>query len=227
MRGSKRLGLAFILVTLVALLAAGLFAELGGSASAVATVADKIQYSQQNGSKGQYLQYIPGDGSKVTTQSVTGAGGCATPNTATQPVLTFAAKNYPNGYGGASQPAIVGAYNSRTGVCATPQAWSIEVNEELIFAPGPNPLTSGRVFTSASLFLEREDKAGGTLTGQLLAKLGGQVKKTIPFSITTNANPIPATDTGIVPTGFDELDVRVLTPAAGSISVVGPTSTFI
>ncbi|HTL83546.1 MAG TPA: hypothetical protein VL856_00075, partial [Acidimicrobiia bacterium] len=182
MRGSKRLGLAFILVTLVALLAAGLFAELGGSAGATSTAPDTIIYSQQNGSKGQYLQYVPGDNSKPTTQSVTGAGGCATPNTASQPILAFSAKNYPNGYGGASQAAIVGAYNSRTGVCATPQAWSIEVNEELIFAPGPNSLTNGRVFSSASLFLEREDKTGGTLTGQLLAKLNGQVQKTIPFS---------------------------------------------
>jgi hypothetical protein len=120
----------------------------------------------------------------------------------------------------------VGAYNSRTGVCSIPQAWSLEVGEGLIFAPGPNSLTNGRLFTSASLFLEREDKTGGTLNGRMLEKLNGSVVGTKSFSITTNANPIPATDTGLVPTGFDQLEIQVLSPAAGSISVVGPTSTF-
>jgi hypothetical protein len=229
MLAKKRpLGLAFTFISLIALLAVGLFMQLGGGgAGATSTTPDKLIYSQQNGSKGQYLQYVPGDNSKVTTQSVTGAGGCATPNTAAQPILAFSAKSYPNGYDGASQNAIVGAYNSRTGVCSTPQAWSIEVGEGLIFAPGPNPLTSGRVFSSASLFIEREDKAGGTLQGRMLEKLGGTVVGTKNFSITTNASPIPATNTGNVPTGFDQLEIQVLSPAAGSISVVGPTSTFI
>src|SRR5262249_47731427 len=123
MHSSKKpVGFALTFIALIAVLAAGLFAQLGGGAGASAsTNPDTLVYSQQNGAKGQYLQYVPGDGSKVTTQSVTGAGGCATPNTAAQPLLGFSAKNYPNGYTNSSVPAIVGAYNSRTGVCATPQ----------------------------------------------------------------------------------------------------------
>ena len=224
MHGSKRLGLAFTLVSLIALLAAGLFAaQLGGSAGATSTTPDKIIYSQQNGKNGSYLQYVPGDGSKVTTQPVTGAGGCATPN-ATTPVLDFSAKYYPNGYSNASQNAIVGAYNNRTGVCAITPAWAVDNGEGLIFAPGAtNNLSKGRLFASAVLNLEREDKAGGTLTGVLIERVGGSQVGTKNFSITSGVITV---NTGTVPTGFDQLEVRVTSPSAGSISVVGPTSTF-
>jgi hypothetical protein len=224
MHASKKpIGFAVSFIALITVLAAGLFAQLGGGAGATSTVPDKIIYSQQNGKNGSYLQFVPGDGSKTTTQSVTGAGGCATPNT-TNPVLDFSAKYYPNGYNNSSQNAIVGAYNNRTGVCAITPAWAVDNGEGLIFAPGAsNNLSKGRLFASAVLNLERQDKTGGTLTGVLIERVGGSQVGTKNFSITSGVITV---DTGTVPTGFDQLEVRVTFPAAGSVSVVGPTSTF-
>ena len=183
---------------------------------------DKIVYSQQNGKSGTYLQYVPGDGSKPTTQPVTGAGGCATPN-AVNPVLAFTANRYLNGYDQPPSGAIVGAFDNRTGVCSIPPAWGIEVSEGLDFAPGPNPLTTGRVFLSAVLNLARND-SGGTLTGRLVERLHGTQVHETPFSI--NSTPISIDTHDVTPNGFDSLEVQVTTPAAGSVSVVGPTSTF-
>ena len=82
------------------------------SGAAASSAPDKIVYSQQNGKNGEYLQYLPGDGSKSTTQPVTGGGGCATPN-AVNPVLSFSAKYYAGGYNGASTSAIVQFHHLR------------------------------------------------------------------------------------------------------------------
>jgi hypothetical protein len=210
------------ILTLASLVGALLWVELEGNASAASATPDKIVYSQQNGRNGTYLQYVPGDGSKPTTQPVTGAGGCATPNT-TNPVLAFSAVSYPNGYANPSTPAIVGAYNNRTGVCAVTPAWAVDVSEGLIFAPGPNALTTGRVFSRAVLQLERQDKAGGTLSGQAVLRVGTSQVGALQFTITNGQITF---DTQNVPTGFTSLELRVLTPSAGSLSVVGPTSTF-
>jgi hypothetical protein len=222
MRIRKRsVGLVAIVVVIVSLVTAGLWTR--DHASAANSTPDKIVYSQQNGKNGSYMQYVPGDGSKVTTESVTGAGGCATPNT-TNPVLAFSAVQYPNGYSQPSISAIVGAFNNRTGVCAIPQTWSLEVGEGLIFAPGPNALTTARQFVRAQLQLEREDTKGGTLQGVAIPRNGTTAAgPPIPFSITTGQIPF---DTQNVATGFDSIELRVTSPAAGSISVVGPTSTF-
>jgi len=173
------------------------------------------------------LQYLPGDGSKSTTQPVTGGGGCATPN-AVNPVLAFSAKYYAGGYNGASTSAIVGAFNSRTGVCQISQAWSIEVNEGLVFGPGPNALTSGRAFSRAQLQLEREDKSTASdppAVVNIVLRLGSNVVATQSYNLPgPNGTPL-ATDTGTNYL-FDSLEIRVVSPAAGSISVIGPTSTF-
>src|SRR4051812_11842330 len=104
-------------------LIAGTFAwsQLGGAAGASGTL-DKIVYSQQTGSNGTYIQYVPGDGSKATKQSVTSGGGCATPSPSGVPLLAFSALYYPPvanqpAYSGSPTAAVVGAYKSRTGVC--------------------------------------------------------------------------------------------------------------
>src|SRR5258708_1561452 len=99
--------------------------QLGGTASASATQ-DKVTYNQTTGNSGTYINYVPGDGSKTTKESVTSGGGCATPTPSGVPILAFSASYYPDGYANASQSAVVGAYKSRTGVCQIPQAWSIE-----------------------------------------------------------------------------------------------------
>ncbi len=214
-----------VLIATISLVAVGLWARFDSS-KASAAAADKVIYSQQSGKNGSYLQYVPGDGSKVTTQSVTGGGGCATPNTS-NPVLAFSANWYPNGYGAAPSPAIVGAYNNRTGVCQVPQAWSVEVGEGLDFAPGPNALTAGRLFVEASVILEREDKtATPSVNGQLVATLAGTPVATKTFSINGGSGTQATVDTSIVPTGFDKIELQVTAPSTGSVSVVGPFSTF-
>src|SRR5690349_15281944 len=117
MRARKLPSRPFIIAIVVAALAATVFvSQLGGSAGASGTQ-DKITYDQTTGSKGTYIQYVPGDGSKPTNQSVTSGGGCATPSPSGTPLLAFSAKYYPSGYSGSSTNAIVGAYKSRTGVC--------------------------------------------------------------------------------------------------------------
>jgi hypothetical protein len=221
---ARRTLVALVPTVALALGGVGAFVANQPGASAATAGPDTVQYSQQNGKNGDYLQYIPGDGSAKTTQSVTGGGGCATPNT-TNPVLAFSAVSYPNGYAQPSTPAIVGTYNNRTGVCAIPQAWSVEVGEGLIFKPGPNSLTTGRLFTRAQLVLEREDKAGGTLTGQAVLKNSSSAAPPVVQQFQMTTGPLQF-DTGIVPAGFDSIEINVLSPSSGSISVVGPTSTF-
>ncbi len=115
------------------------WSQLGGATStATATNPDVVQYTQQTGSNGTYILYVPGDGSKTTKQGITSGGGCATPTPVGTPILGLSANYYPNGYSNPSTAAVAGAYKSRTGVCAIPQAWSIEVNEGLIFSVGSN-----------------------------------------------------------------------------------------
>jgi hypothetical protein len=215
--------------TAVALLAGSVaWTQLGGAAGA--TGPDTITYNQQTGSNGTYIAYVPGDGSKSTKQSVTSGGGCATPTPSGVPLLGFSASYYPNGYAQASTPAIVGAYKSRTGVCQTPQAWSIENKEALVFSVGSNSLVAGRVFSRAKLLIEREDKSLATdppAVVQLVLRVGSTVvDSSKTFNIAGPNGTQLLVDTGNVPTGFDSVEIRVVSPATGSVSVVGPTSTF-
>jgi hypothetical protein len=202
---------------------------LGGAASTVTPNPDTILYSQQTGNNGTYILYVPGDGSKTTKEGITSGGGCATPSPVGAPLLNFGAKYYPNGYANPSTGAIVGAFKSRTGVCQISQAWSIEVNEGLVFSVGSSPLTVGRLFTRAQIKLEREDKSTSTsapVTGRLIERVGSSQVGSTPFSISGPDGTGITGDTGTVPTGFDSIEIQVLTPSVGSVSVVGPTSTF-
>jgi hypothetical protein len=216
---------AFV-ATIGTLLGAGIWTQLS---SAGAAGQDKIQYNQQTGSSGTYILYVPGDGSKTTKQSVTSGGGCATPTPSGTPILAFGARFYPSGYLGSSSAAVVGAYKSRTGVCSIPQSWSIEVNEALRFSVGANSLVAGRLFSRAQLQLEREDKSSAgsaPVTGQLVEFLNGTQVGTQNFSIAAPDGTQITADTGVSANAFDTVEIRVTSPAAGSISVVGPTSTF-
>jgi hypothetical protein len=219
-------GVVFITATLLVLT----FTVWSPSGHASASAPDTIQYAQQTGSGGTYIKYIPGDGSTATTQAVTSGGGCATPTPSGPPILAFSAKYYANGYNGASTAAVVGAYKSRTGVCQVPQAWSIEVNEALDFSVGPNALVQGRYFSRAVLQLEREDKSTSSsppVQGQLVEFLAGSKVGSQPFSLAgPNGGVLPPADTGTGAGSFDTVEVQVTSPSTGSISVVGPTSTF-
>jgi hypothetical protein len=218
-------------IMLAVALVTGTFAwsQLGGGAAGATTTLDSITYNQQTGSNGTYIQYVPGDGSKTTKQSVTSGGGCATPTPSGTPILAFSANYYPNGYANAPTTAIVGAYKSRTGVCQIPQAWSIEQNESLTFGVGANSLVAGREFSRAVLQLEREDKSTSSdpaVQVQLVLREGTNVVATQTVSLPgPNGGTLPAVDTGSA-VGFTSIEIRVLSPAAGSISVVGPTSSF-
>ena len=216
-----------VAIAVAALAATVSFSQLGSPASASATQ-DKITYNQTTGSNGTYINYVPGDGSKTTKESVTSGGGCATPSPSGVPLLAFSAKYYPNGYANASQAAIVGAYKSRTGVCQITQAWSIEQNEALVFSVGNNSLVFGREFTRAVLQLEREDKSTSASTPvqvDLIMRGGPSVVTQTVYLPGPNGGVLPAVDTGDT-AGFTSIEIRVVNPSVGSVSVVGPTSTF-
>jgi hypothetical protein len=230
MGGRKRYSRYFVAFGVTTAVVAGVVGIQLGGATTVTPNPDTIQYVQTTGSNGTYLKYVPGDGSKATTQSVTSGGGCATPTPSGVPILAFSAEYYPAGYAGDTvNTAVVGAYKSRTGVCQIPQAWSIEVNEGLEFGVGGNSLVAGRLFSRAQIQLEREDKSTATsppVTGQLVERVGTATVGTVNFSIAGPNGTATTVDTGAGPVGFDSVEIRVLTPGTGSVSVVGPTSTF-
>ncbi len=206
---------------------------------ATASGPDTIQYVQTTGNGGTYIEYVPGNGSTPTSQSVTGSGGCATPTVHGTPILGFSALLYPNtDYSGSPTAAIVGAYKQRTGVCAIPQAWAIENMEALDFSVGSNTLVAGRIFSRAQIEVQREDKAAvASDTVQLVEYLSGSQVASQLCSINGPAGTALLTDTNTsvagatcvgqdaTSTGFDTIEIRVLT-TTGSVSVVGPTSVF-
>src|SRR5215470_11271510 len=131
-----------MLVTILALVGAGLWVAKD---RASATTNDYIVYNQQSGNKGTYLQYVDGTTGAKTTQSITGNSGCAEANQLTNGVLDFTAFFYGNGYTDSSGAFLAptatakpGQFNNRTGVCFTPQQWSIEIGEGLDFGAGAN-----------------------------------------------------------------------------------------
>jgi len=94
MRARKLLSRPFIIVIAIAAVAATVSFALLGNAASASAVQDKITYNQVSGNSGTYLQYVPGDGSKPTKESVTSGGGCATPSPSGVPLLAFSAKYY-------------------------------------------------------------------------------------------------------------------------------------
>ena len=245
-------GIAAIGVPL-ALTTSGGGGSLFRASPAGATTPDKILYAQTTGSQGTYIQYVPGDGSKPTKESVTSGGGCATPTPSGVPLLNFAGFLYPDGsYTPGSQTnGIVGAFKQRTGVCAIPQAWSIDNvpsgsqtgAEALDFSVGTNALVAGRVFSEAQLILQRSDKLTTATQVTLLEYLGANPAPvasqcfvlassgaSIPVDTTPSNTATPtcaapaSTDASLV--GFDRIEIQVTSPNE-SVSVVGPSSTFI
>jgi hypothetical protein len=217
------------LVSVVALIASGVAALVGNPAEGATSTPDQLLYVQTTGSNGTYLQYVPGDGSKVTKQAITGGGGCATPNPQGAPLLGMSGRVYPNGYAGVSSAAVVGAYKSRTGVCSIGQAWQVEPNEGLAFSVGTNSLVAGRIFSRAQIALARQDKAAtgsAPAVVQLVTRLAGATVGTVAVNVPAPADTTVVGDTGLSRTGFDSVEIRVLSPSTAGVSVVGPTSTF-
>src|ERR1700722_1521893 len=202
-------------------------AQFGSGAASAAPGPDTIQYRQTTGSGGTYIQYVPGNGSSPTNESITSGGGCATPSPSGVPILQFSAMYYPSGYTGGSVAAVVGAYKSRTGVCQISPAWGIEQNESLIFSVGSNNLVKGRLFTAASLQLAGNDKSGVPTQVQLIESLAGRQVGHQNISSALPQGTAFTASTGSLSTGFDQLEIRTLSPSTGSVSVVGPSSTFV
>jgi hypothetical protein len=217
------------LLAVVALVAFAVAAIGDNPAQGATSTPDKVLYVQTTGSNGTYLQYVPGDGSKATKQSVTSGGGCATPSPSGPPILGMSARVYPSGYSDAPSAAVVGAYKSRTGVCAIGQAWQIEPNEGLVFSVGTNSLVAGRTYAQATIVLARQDKSTASsppVVVQLVTRLNGAVVATKTVNVPGPNDTAVLADTGLSRTGFDAVEIQVLSPSTAGVSVVGPTSTF-
>jgi hypothetical protein len=91
-------------------------------------------------------------------------------------------------------------------------------------------VVAGRLFARAQILLERQDKstaASPLLVAQLVEFLGGTQVGSQSVSIAGPNGTQTVADTGLSAHAFDTVEIRVLSPAAGSLSVVGPTSTFV
>ena len=197
-----------------------------GSAANAASAADKILYVQTTGASGTYIQYVPGDGSTPTNESVTGGGGCATPSPSGIPLLQLSASYYASGFSGLATPAVVGAYKARTGVCKISPAWGIEQFEALKFSVGTNALVKGRLFTSATIDLTGNCKSSIVTQGRLVETLAGKVVGQQTFSSTNSEGTVFVVSTGNIASGFDQIEIQTLSPSNGSISVAGTGTTF-
>ena len=140
--------------------------------------------------------------------------------------------------GGTTSPAIVGAFQGRTGVCAITPDWAINNGgtsgaESLDFGIGTNSLVTGRDFSDAQLVLEEEsgsklqvelvESLGGTQVATQLCNFGSNTTITADTSAPSGGACTP--NTGTTGGSFDTVEVRVLT-VNSEVSVVGPTSTF-
>jgi hypothetical protein len=241
-----------------------LTAALTGVSTAPGTVAgatgtqsspDQILYGQTTGTPANFYEYVPGNGSATTTQTVTAKNGkCGTPTVSDPngPILSITAKLYaasPNAnyYANAATAATVGTSGQSTGVCDISPNWSIENKsgqgaEALDFSPGSDShvIGSNRTFTDAQIPIQRKDSGvaqpGDKVqlvefdsSGNQLASQTCTINGGQGTQITADTNPT-APDTGGNCTGttasfFSTVEVQNLTTST-SLSVVGQDATF-
>jgi hypothetical protein len=207
------------------------------------TSPDTIVYGEGKGSSSNFIQYVPGDGSKPTTESVTAGGGCSSPTIHGVPLLNLSALLYSSDtyVGGTTSQAIVGAFQGRTGVCALTPDWAINNGgssgaEGLDLGVGSNSLVSSRLFSDATLVLQEQSGSNaqvelaefmggpkGTQVATQLCNLGPGA--TVVGDTSLAGGTCSATTPGTQGAVFDTVEVRDLTPNT-DVSVVGPTSTF-
>jgi predicted secreted protein len=226
------------------LVAAGIIAApvvaLTGLVSASPAAQDQILYYQTKNST--YVQYVPVSGTTVTQTLSAGTGTCPrgtvsnpAPSPASGALLPISASYYAKGYSGTSTSASVGTYQYQTGVCSpVGTGWSVGPNEGLVFSIGQgNALTQGRVFSQATIPLERDDFNRGSLSGTLvLRRMTSGTEATVgtvPFTLARadgddDADDITVVNTGVFTAGFDQVEVQVNSPSTGAVSVVGPAS---
>jgi hypothetical protein len=236
-----------------------LTAALTGVSKAPGTVAgatgtqsspDQILYGQVSATPSDFYQYVPGNGSAPTTQTVTPKNGnCGAPTVSGAPILAVSAKLYaasPNSnyYANASSPATVGTSSNQTGVCDISPPQSIENKsgkgaEAIDFSPGSNSVIgSNRTFTDAQIPIQRKDSgvaqptsskvqlvefdsSGNQLASQTCNINGGQGTL---ITADTNA-PTGGPCTGTTTQFFQTVEVQNVTTST-SISVVGPDAIF-
>ncbi len=206
---------------------------IGNSPASPATPAapDTVIYNQGKGSNSNFMEYVPGDGSTPTTESVTSGGPCDKPTVHGVPLLNLTGLLYSSDTyaGGTITAAVVGTNHGRTGVCTIAPDWAIDNGgssgaEALDFGVGANQLVYGRDFSRAQLELQAESGGGSSpITVELVESLGGTQVATQTCTISTSE--ACSTNPGTAGPQFDTLEVRDLT-ANTSISVVGPESTF-
>jgi hypothetical protein len=237
---SKRLRVTALCTLVAAAIVATPVVALTGLVSASPAAQDQILYYQTKSST--YVQYVPVSGTTVTQTLSAGTGTCPrgtvsnpAPSPASGALLPLSASYYAKGYSGTPAPASVGTFQYQTGVCSSVgTGWSVGPNEGLVFSIGPgNPLTQGRVFSQATIPLERFDSNRGSLSGNLLLRRmtsGAEATVgTVPFTLARadgddDADDIAVVNTGVFTAGFDQLEVQVNSPSTGAVSVVGPAS---
>ena len=208
----------------------------GGVAGAVGT--DSIQYVQAP--TGSSFQFVPGDGSTPTVQSLNFNGTCKTPSFSPSPLLALGASAWlspVNGvpYTGPVTAESVGTNQARTGVCEKSPGWSISENQSMTFALGANPLVSARTLTEGKFPIQMNgaDNSGNdnTVTLTMIERSGTTVVGTQSLVITgTNGTTVTA-DTGPIATGFSSVELRITHPnivngKQSNVSIIG-TTTFL
>jgi hypothetical protein len=237
---SKRLRVTALCTLVAAAIVATPVVALTGLVSASPAAQDQILYYQTKSST--YVQYVPVSGTTVTQTLSAGTGTCPrgtvsnpAPSPASGALLPLSASYYAKGYSGTSTSASVGTFQYQTGVCSSVgTGWSVGPNEGLVFSIGQgNALTQGRVFSQATIPLERVDSNRGSLSGTLLLRRmtsGAEATVgTVPFTLARadgddDADDITVVNTGVFTAGFDQLEVQVNSPSTGAVSVVGPAS---
>jgi len=206
----------------------------GGVAGAVGT--DSIQYVQAP--TGSSFQFVPGDGSTPTVQSLNFNGTCKTPSFSPSPLLALGASAWlspVNGvpYTGPVTAESVGTNQARTGVCEKSPGWSISENQSMTFALGTNALVSARTLTEGKFPIQMNgaDNSGNdnTVTLTMIERSGTTVVGTQTLVITgTNGTTVTA-DTGPIATGFSSVELRITHPNVvngkqSNVSIIGSTT---
>lgn len=209
---------------------------------------DKIVFVQtsNHGNVAPYIEYEGANGTDQTQSLAVGRGACESSslsNPTPSPLLPLSAAYYPKGYGSTSseESASVGSEVTggvaETGVCfnsKTSTGETIVPDEGLIFSVGQsNSLTSGRLFSEATIPLKNNSLSASTSGTLILRRMSGGVETTVgpPVSFKLppggqespgDTNDCEIVSTGVVPAAdqFDQLEIQV---NSGSASVVGPS----
>lgn len=183
-------------------------------------------------SSANFVEFKSASGT-ITDQSIgTGGGGCSAPVFGGTPFLSIAgasyystttnAAAYPAGAypSGSPSSAVIGFSSTNMGVACSnvpsEQGATVEPGEDAIFTVGTNSVDAGRPFIRVQLALANADLKNPT-SGELVESLNGTVEGTTPFTIGSGLNQL--IDSGIVNTGFNQLEVRVDQNGAGTAGV--------